>query len=232
MGSYLSTCIQSYKNDNKKQAIIVWDIENIQPPNISIHDLISYIRLKFITKCGYIEHSTICSLTNISIKKLDASTLDELISVATCILLASTYSKKRDADFVLLRELMRFISHNNPKQSKIILITSDSDYSGITNMALQQNFDFQLIYRNDCGKQLLALPYINKPILWDDLVIDVNNGIKPEMIRIHHKEKIDKKYYKCNSTQTNMISGEIKELIFEYNYDVMDLKAGIYYSGL
>ena len=127
-GSYLSTCIQSYKNDNKKQAIIVWDIENIQPPNISIHDLISYIRLKFITKCGYIEHSTICSLTNISIKKLDASTLDELISVATCILLASTYSKKRDADFVLLRELMRFISHNNPKQSKIILITGDSDY--------------------------------------------------------------------------------------------------------
>ncbi len=182
-------------------SIIIWDIENIGPPMVCIGDLVRYIRLKYITQCDYVEHSTICSLTNISMKKYDALSVDELISVACCILLASTFSKKRDADFVLMREMMRFISHNNPTKSKIILITGDSDFAGITNMALQQGFDFQLIHNIKCGKQLLSLPYLNSPILWDDLVIDFNNGIKPEMKRTHNKEK-KKEYSKTTSTQT------------------------------
>jgi hypothetical protein len=205
MGSYFSTCVKPNTNENKniKPSIIIWDIENIGPPDVCISDLVTFIRLKYITECDYTEHSTICSLTNNSMKTFDALSVDELVSVSTCVLLASTFSKKRDADFVLKREMMRFISHNNPKQSKIILITGDSDFSGIANMALQQGFDFQLVHNLKCGKQLLSLPYLNTPIIWDDLVCEFNNGIKPEMKRIHYRDKGKVvRCYKTTSTQT------------------------------
>lgn len=171
------------------QAIVVWDIENVQPPNISIHDLMRHIRNRFVTAGNYTEHSTICSLTNISMKTFDAKTIDELVSCSTCVLLASAFSKKRDADFVLLRELMRFTSNHKPERSKIILITGDADYTGFVNMALHRGFNVQLIFRASCGKQLLSLPFKNSPVLWDDLVTECNGGVKPDMERIHYKRK-------------------------------------------
>ena len=95
MGQFLSCA-----GFNRGEAIVVWDIENIPPPQgVSISDVLKYVQNKFLEDIG--NKRVVCGLTKHSLCGLEAQMIDELV-LHTTVAVASPFHKKRDADYVLI----------------------------------------------------------------------------------------------------------------------------------
>ena len=165
-----------------KHAIVLWDIENLVPPaNVRIDDVLAYVRNHYVVQAGYTERRTVCSVTTSFLSSFlnKGRVEDDLASSAMTVLLASAIHDKRDADFVLKRELMTFMADHIwcPEACRIVLMTSDADFVGVVDMALKLGFDVQLIvFGPQCGRQLLALPLVNIPVQWEDVLRACGGG--------------------------------------------------------
>lgn len=189
----MGPCLSTHQQDDmacKHETLIVWDMENIHPPiTVDPGKIISFIRDRNVVMDQDRKHSCILSISSITrdflTKYLDKKYEDQLIIAGVQILLASAFAKKRDADYVLKKQIIEFVfKHMNvPSNAKIVLITSDSDFSMVVNMALNAGIDVQLIYdHNKAGTQITSIHYKNPPVIWQDLVKEVNGGILPELM--------------------------------------------------
>jgi hypothetical protein len=167
----MGSCISS----QQAKALIVWDIENMQPPSC-VNDFFQLIKTRFLDK--HTTYEIVGSVSRAFLKYYaDKKIEDQLIASGVKILLASSFSKKRDADFILNRCMLDFV-YEMPRNSatKIILITSDSDFILAITMALKVGIDVQLIYNHEkVSQHLLSLPYKSAPVKWVDLGLEVQN---------------------------------------------------------
>lgn len=224
----MGQCISLPSHSPFKRAILLWDIENMPPPlSINIRDLIHHIQSTYITSLGYTLTRSICSLTRDHLSKFDKRREDQLISMSTTILLASSFAKKRDSDFVLKREMSNFMAEHktDAHNSKIIIITSDSDFANTIALALQLSFDVQLIFNSrKCNSHLTSLPFKVPPVNWIDLLTIMNNGICPNDIDfnmyppIHiHKQEICVTKMKTSQTKSfKSISTQVHSLDLDF----------------
>lgn len=214
-----------------KEALVVWDIENMHPPiGISPGEIINLIKKQFIEGRGFQMHQAVCSMTrDFLLRYIDKKQEDELIIAGVRTFLASAFSKKRDADYMLTQQMTEFIMRHasSPSRAKIILISSDADFSLTLSTAIKAGIHVQLIYNGmKVGKQLTSLPYHYPPVLWENLVKELNNGQIPEMKLIRQNAKV-KADFQNKSIQTNVYELEpVDDYEFEWNYN--DISPGVW----
>jgi hypothetical protein len=188
------------------------------PPEIDIDKLLDLIVKRFTKK--YKQNQIVCSLSrNFLTGFLDKKVEDQLIQCGAQILLASSTCKKRDADYLLNKQIVDFIAQCNPQQSKIVLISSDADFILAITMALNAGLHVQLIYNeNKVGKQITKLPFQSTPISWIELLKEANNGVAPDTVIYERKmNTIEMRNKSVQTDEYELLPIEISE--FEYHYD-------------
>lgn len=211
----MGTC---FSNQSPSETLVIWDIENIcPPPGIDPGKIIQFIKERYVVGST---HQVVCSMTRDSIlRHLDKRQEDELIIAGIDVILASAFSKKRDADYILKQQMTEFIADHarNPTRAKIVLITSDADFSLTIKTALKAGISIQLIYSPaKAGKQITTLPYKagDPPVIWEDCLTELNNGVLPDMKMVLHKPKRE---FKSRAIQTNVYELEpVDQYTFEY----------------
>jgi hypothetical protein len=142
------------------------------------------IERRFVHGRGFSDHRASCCVTPTSLRALDASYarcrrlgepvrpfVERTVGVMQ-VMLASDTCKALDADYVLKRELDKFMRDNieDPRLSRIVLITCDGDFAPGAEQALALGFDVQLVHGPQPSRELLRLPYRSPPVSWTEVV--------------------------------------------------------------
>ena len=159
--------------------MVVWDIENVRPPplikrNRRGHALtpaavLQEVKRAFVTDAGYAEHAAVCCLTSVSLQDMERtypSFVQDLV-LAMDVRVGSRKCPKLAADFVLKREMARFVHRHAGQEARIVLLTGDADFLEPVQLALLQGIDVQLVYQSgSVARTLLSLPYASPPVEW------------------------------------------------------------------
>ena len=124
-------------------ALVVWDIENVRAPlaldaGMTTLDVLGHVRNGMVAGAGFEELRAVCCVTPASLRAMHVQSprwLDRVVPELT-VLVASCH-QKRGADYVLKRELSRFIQdevlkrddkRRGARRARVVLLTGDCDF--------------------------------------------------------------------------------------------------------
>ena len=165
-----------------QDAILIWDIENVRlPDNIDPGKVIMALKDKLMHPSTTSQHRSVACLTQRSLKAIQYKHHDFIDSVIAHmdVSIASHVSPKKNADYVLCREMSAFMD-THPRGSKIVLLTGDADFLEPVQRAIKLGFQVQLVYvEKKVSHTLLELNYGRvkaanccQPIPWDKFLQD------------------------------------------------------------
>ena len=162
----------------------MWDIENVRlPSNMSVTSVIHAVKRAFVTSAGFSEHASVCCVTPVSLRAMirhRAGFVHETVPLMD-IRVASESRSKLGADFVLRRELGKFMDGfaKRATSCRIVLLTGDVDFLEPVQRALGLGFDVQLVhFGRNASRLLVDQRYAARspPVEWERFLTDANGG--------------------------------------------------------
>ena len=175
--------------------LVVWDIENVRAPfapdaGMTTLDALGHVRSRLVAGAGFDELRAVCCVTPASLRAMHAQSPRWLDGVVPelMVLVASCQHQKRGADYVLKREMARFVhdealkrvEKRGSQRARVVLLTGDCDFLEPVQSALRLGIDVQLVYyHGNVSPALLRLPYRSAPVEWAAFLAACNGGVEP-----------------------------------------------------